>query len=278
MPLPPDRRRELGAFLRARREAITPSQAGLLPASRDRRRTPGLRREELAQICGISTTWYTWTEQGRDIALSAEALARLAVALRMTPAERAYLFELTKRRDPAPAAVQRDSAATPPELTAILQATNTPAYLLDRLWHARGWNQQAADLFQPWFETGDSSLLRFVFLTPAARDFICDWQDRACRLLAEFRADIVHDPQDELVSLMVRDLKRDSPDFERIWNSHMVLGRDGGWRSFNHPARGLLHYEQLTLVPSSHPHFKIVLLLPNLSIRNVSEKKKALLF
>jgi transcriptional regulator with XRE-family HTH domain len=263
MHLPPDRRHELGAFLRARREAVTPAQAGLLPAGRDRRRTPGLRREELAQICGISTTWYTWTEQGRDIALSAEALARLAAALRMTAAERAYLFELTKRRDPAPAAVDRNDFVVPPELEATIRAMAAPAYLLDRLWHARGWNEQVAELFAPWFDSGETSLLRFVFLNTAARDFICDWEDRARRLLAEFRADIVHDPEDEEVNLMVRDLKRESNAFNRIWNSHAVLSRDGGARRFNHPTRGLVKYEQITLVPASHPHFKIVVLHPS---------------
>jgi transcriptional regulator with XRE-family HTH domain len=242
---------------------MTPAQAGLLPTGPDRRRTPGLRREELAQLCGISTTWYTWTEQGRDIALSAEALARLASALRMTAAERAYLFELTKRRDPAPGAVDRQSLAVPLEIKATIRAMDAPAYLLDRLWHARGWNEQAALLFAPWFDSGETSLLRFVFLNPAARDFICDWEDRARRLLAEFRADIVHDPEDHEVNLMVGDLKRDSTAFNRIWHSHAVLNRDGGARRFNHPTRGLLHYEQVTLIPSSHPHFKIVVLHPS---------------
>jgi transcriptional regulator with XRE-family HTH domain len=262
MLLATDRRRELGAFLRARREAISPAQAGLLPAGRDRRRTPGLRREEVAQICGMSTTWYTWTEQGRDIALSAEALARLADALRMTAAERAYLFELTKRRDPAPAAAPADVSTVPPALLALLQVTAAPAYLLDRLWHVRGWNQAAGDLFAPWFASGESSLLRFVFLNPTARDFICDWEDRARRLLAEFRADIVHDPENTAVAALVQDLLRESADFALFWNSHAVLGRDGGMRRFNHPAGGAVGYEQMTLVPATHPHHKLVVLLP----------------
>jgi len=261
MHLPPDRRRELGAFLRARREATPPADAGFLSAGRERRRTPGLRREEVAQICGISTTWYTWTEQGRDIALSAEALARLATALRMTAAERAYLFELTKRRDPAPAAAQPVLSATPAALLAMIHATNAPAYLLDRLWHARGWNEPAADLFAPWLGTSETSLLRFVFLNPVARDFISDWENRARRLLAEFRADIVNDPEDEEVRLMVRDMRHASPEFDRFWRSHAVLGRDGGRRGFHHPSRGLVAYEQMTVVPASHPHFKIVVLL-----------------
>jgi transcriptional regulator with XRE-family HTH domain len=261
MRLALDRRRELGAFLRARREATSPAEAGLLPAARDRRRTPGLRREELAQLCGISTTWYSWTEQGRDIALSAEALARLADALRMTAAERAYLFELTRRRDPAPAAAPAAPAA-PAELLALLRVTAAPAYLLDRLWHARGWNEAAADLFAPWLASGQTSLLCFVFLNPAAREFICDWEERARRLLAEFRADIAHHPEDAAVAAMLRDLCGESREFAKVWNSHAVLGRDGGWRAFNHPARGRLRYEQTTLTPAAYPFHKLVVLLP----------------
>jgi len=259
MLLPTDRRQELGAFLRARREATAPAQAGLMPGQR--RRTPGLRREELAQICGISTTWYTWTEQGRDISLSAEALARLADALRMSVAERAYLFELTKKRDPAPPAAPANSPEVPPEFLALLQTTSAPAYLLDRLWNAQAWNQPAAELFAPWFTSGEKNLLRFVFLNPAARDFICGWEDRARRLLAEFRADIVHDKEDAEFTALLDGLKRDSADFVKFWNSFAVLGRDGGARKFNHPMRGALTYEQVTLLPTSFPHHKIVVLL-----------------
>ena len=92
MLLPADRRRQLGAFLRTHREVLTPGAAGQPTSGQGRRRTPGLRREEVAQLCGLSTTWYTWVEQGRDISLSAAALSRLADALRLTAAERAKYF------------------------------------------------------------------------------------------------------------------------------------------------------------------------------------------
>src|SRR5487761_796992 len=93
-----EQRRELGEFIRARREKLVPSAVGL--AVGGRRRTPGLRREEVAQLCGLSTTWYTWIEQARDVSVSPPALARLANALRLSRAERAYLFELARKRDP----------------------------------------------------------------------------------------------------------------------------------------------------------------------------------
>ena len=144
MLLPADQRRMLGAFLRARREALTPACMAEAVVFSGRRRTPGLRREEVAQLCGISTAWYSWIEQGRDISLSAGSLARLSDALRLTAAERAYLFELSRLRDPSPALVDRYDGRVPAELRAVLQAVAAPAYLMDRRWHAHAWNSAAA--------------------------------------------------------------------------------------------------------------------------------------
>ncbi|MEJ1977223.1 MAG: hypothetical protein WDN49_15080 [Acetobacteraceae bacterium] len=144
----------------------------------------------------------------------------------------------------------------------MLQATAAPAYLLDRMWHVRGWNDAAGHLFAPWFGSNEPCLLRFVFLDPAARDFICDWENRARRLLAEFRADTAHNPEDAAMREMVADLLRSSPSFARFWNNHAVLAREGGARMFNHPQDGVLQYEQITLVPATYPDHKLVMLLP----------------
>ncbi|HEY4251595.1 MAG TPA: helix-turn-helix transcriptional regulator [Roseomonas sp.] len=262
MLLPEDQRRLLGAFLRRHREALAPAAAGQPTGPHARRRTPGLRREEVAQLSGLSTTWYSWVEQGRDIALSAEALARLADALRLTAAERAYLFELARRRDPAPPIAPPATDAPPPELLAVLEASAAPAYLLDRLWQVRGRNAAAARLFAPWFDSGEPCLLRFVFLHDAARGFIRDWENRARRLLAEFRADTAHEPEDPAMQALLRDLLRQSPDFARFWNTHAVLAREGGLRLFDHPRDGPLRYEQVTLIPAAQPDHKLVMLLP----------------
>jgi hypothetical protein len=206
-------------------------------------------------------TWYTWLEQGRDIAMSPAALARLADGLRLTAAERIYLFELARRRDPAPPSIAAD--IVPDELLAVLRATTVPAYLLDRLWHVRGLNDPAARLCAPWFDSGETSLLRFVFLDPAARSFIWDWENRARRLLAEFRADTAHDPDDRGMRDQVETLRRDSAAFARFWSDHAVLSRGGGERVFNHPLDGTVRYRQVTLVPASHPTYKVVMLLSN---------------
>jgi len=262
MPLPVDQRRLLGAFMRSRREALMPVSVGQPVHPHGRRRTPGLRREEVAQLCGLSTTWYTWVEQGRDIALSAAALSRLADALRLSAPERAYLFELARRGDPVPPVAGSPPVATPDELGAVLRALPVPAYLLDHLWHVRSWNDAAGRLFAPWFNSGEACLLRYVFLDATAHDFIQDWDDRARRLLAEFRADTGHTPDDPAMQELVRDLLYCSADCARFWNNHAVLGREGGRRVFNHPQDGMLCYEQTTFVPAAYPDHKLVVLLP----------------
>src|ERR1700759_4828732 len=136
----------LSAFLRALRERQSPADFGL--AAGGRRRTPGLRREEVAQLCGLSVTWYTWLEQGREISLSPTALARLAAALRLGRAPRDYLFELAGKRDPEDGVVAIDELPAP--IIACVKAIRTPAYVLDRTWTARAWNTGSERLFVGW--------------------------------------------------------------------------------------------------------------------------------
>jgi transcriptional regulator with XRE-family HTH domain len=245
-----DSRPALGAFLRARREALPPPVSG-------RRRTPGWRREEVAAAAGLSVTWLTWAEQGREIALSPHALARLATALRLTPAARAYLFELARAHDPAtpPPA----PAAPPADLLAWLRGFRGPAYLLDATYTARGWNAPAQTLFSPWYAAGEPNLLRFVFLAPVARTFILDWETRSQNLVAEFRAVTAQD--DPAQAALVAQLRAQSPDFARFWTAQDVRARTGGERGFRHPARGELHFTQTTLLPAAHPGFTLVTLL-----------------
>jgi hypothetical protein len=186
-------------------------------------------------------------------------LARLAAGLRLSAAERTYLFELARRRDPSPRAPANEA---PEELIATLRAFAAPAYLLDRLWRVCGRNAAAARLFAPWFDSDEPCLLRFVFLAPAAREFICDWDDRARRLVAEFRADTARQPDDGALQDLARQMQRESDVFARMWNSYAVLAREGGLRQFHHPQDGTLQFRQVTLLPSTHPSHKLVLLLP----------------
>ena len=255
------RLKELGAFLRTRRERLTPEAVGL--PSGVRRRTPGLRREEVAQVCGISATWYTWLEQGRDVSASAPALAALAAGLKLTPAERAYFFELAGKRDPAAPESGSDGMDAPPALAEAVAAMSVPAYVLDRSWNARAWNDAAAGLFVGWLDArNDKNLLRYVFLSRTARRVIPDWEIRARRVLAEFRANSSRYLDDPALSALVGDLSRESPIFARSWREHDVVERAGGERSFDHPKRGRLSYEQVAFTLSSRPDFTLVMLMP----------------
>ena len=251
-----EQRRQLGAFIRARREMMEPAASG-------RRRTPGLRREELALRAGISATWCAWLEQGRDVRASPHALSRLAHALSLTRAERAYMFELAGRHDPeAPA--QDPSPAVPASLAAAVLDLSCPAYGLDRFWNACCWNGQARDLFAGWLDGGDRpNLLRFIFLDPASRSLIPDWEERALRLLAEFRSDYSRGLDDPAMRGLVADLAEKSPLFAGAWRRQAVRGREGGTRTFRCEDGRLRAFTQHTFVPTDGPDHKLVMLVPD---------------
>jgi len=249
----PDARRALGAFLRAHRERLPPP-----PAAARRRRTPGWRREEVAEACGASLTWIAWLEQGRQVSASPRLLARLAAALRLAPAERAYLFELAGRRDPeAPAAAEE---ALPDELLGLPQRMTIPAYVLDGRWTARAWNRAAAELFVGWLDgDNDRNLLRFIFRSPQAPELIENWPDRARRVVAEFRADFSRRMRDPRLGALIDELARTSDAFARLWREQAVLEREGGERRFRAPPR---RFRQTTLLFSGRPEAKLVCLTP----------------
>jgi transcriptional regulator with XRE-family HTH domain len=140
---------KLGEFIRLHRERVRPQDAGL--PSHGRRRTPGLRREELAQLCAVSPTWLTWLEQGRPVSASVKVLARLADVMNLTAAERAYLFRLADKLDPMPLPASDPGAGISTEQAGtIVSAIKTPAYILDQQWDAVAWNRPARDLFIGW--------------------------------------------------------------------------------------------------------------------------------
>jgi transcriptional regulator with XRE-family HTH domain len=223
-----------------------------------------LRREELAQLCGISVTWMTWIEQGRAASISPQTLARIAQALQLTQAERAYLFELAGKKDPEDGQVTEE---VPSSLMQAVQEIKSPAYLLDRYWEAIAWNQPASELFQGWLDRqdGDRNLLRFTFCTEISHALIADWEQRAHRLVAEFRADCGRYLDDPRMSALVEALASESPVFKKYWEIQEVSGREGGQRQFNHPAHGFLTYDQITLRAANRPDLKLVMLIKTAS-------------
>ncbi len=255
------RRNELGEFLQAIRKRGTPEEFGFPLGTR--RRTKGLRREEVAQLAGISATWYTWIEQGRDVNMSADALVRVAQALKLTRTERAYLFDMAGRRDPQGHVPEEDLASN--TLTTLLKDIKVPAYVLGRTWNILAWNQQAEILFGDWLTQEDAiapNLLRLVFTHPNAKTFVTNWESRSRRLVAEFRADCRSRLEEPELQSLVAELSKDSVAFNQFWKQHDVLERQGGLREFNHPNLGLLGYQQVTMRPVDQEQLKLVMLSP----------------
>ncbi|MYM87890.1 helix-turn-helix domain-containing protein [Rugamonas sp. FT82W] len=250
---------KLGEFIRTHRERTRPDSVGLPGGGR--RRTPGLRREELAQLCDVSPTWLTWLEQGREVQASSKMLARLAEVLRLSAAERAYLFGLADRLDPHH---DDDGGGTAEALDAIVAAIGAPAYILDRQWDAVAWNPQAARLFSGWLTPQPQSrpnLLRYMFADAAARELIVDWPERARRLVAEFRADIGRHAGEQPLAGLIAELSAASATFAELWTLQDVVGREGGLRRFRHPQQGDLDLNQVTLHPAKRHDLKLVMLL-----------------
>jgi transcriptional regulator with XRE-family HTH domain len=250
----------LGEFIRTRRDRLSPEQVGLQAGPR--RRAKGLRREELAALCGISPTWLTWIEQGRAISVSATAISRMARALLLSRAERDYLFELAGVRDP-------ERLDSPPHvdfgntLAELVSKIQTPAYVLDRAWNAVAWNPEAADLFVGWLDKKlhNPTLLQYVFLSSQARTLIADWPVRAQRLVAEFRGDCRTALDTPEMRSQIENLCKQSPEFAGFWSQHDVMEREGGERLFYHPTRGKVFLRQLTLRLTHSPDLKLVTLL-----------------
>ena len=232
---------------------LSPKRSDRLPATDVARRACGARRPRSSAGSGV--TWYTWLEQGRDVSISPSALARLAVALRLGRAERAYLFELADRRDPDQGG--KDVGAVPPAALACLTVINSPAYVLDRAWNALGWDAHAARLFVGWLDgQGERNLLRYIFLEPAARALIHNYDDRSRRVVAEFRSQVGALLEDAPIRGLIEELRTRSSRFAQLWDEHGVLTRDGGTRAFNHPRDGSLSYEQVTFNLASRPDVK----------------------
>ncbi|MGN6464890.1 MAG: helix-turn-helix transcriptional regulator [Rhizobiaceae bacterium] len=216
---------QLGAYLRGRRAKLDPVALGF---SAGRRRTPGLRREEVAQRANISPTWYTWLEQGRGGAPSAHVLDRVARALMLTEAEREHVFLLGLGRSPE--VRYRKNDAVTPRLQRVLDALNpSPAVIRTALWDVVAWNRAATVMMIDYGSLApeERNLLRYIFLDPRARASQHDWESVARFALGSFRADAARAGAVAEVEPLVEELCRLSPDFRRMWPEDHVQGPPG---------------------------------------------------
>jgi transcriptional regulator with XRE-family HTH domain len=269
------RREELAGFLRARREGLRPEDVGLPGGGR--RRTPGLRREELATIAGVGTTWYTWLEQGRDVQASLAVLEALAQALRLSPAERAHLIRLG-RGEPAPPLPTRTETVSPALRRLIDSLDPKPAYLLGRRYDFLAHNRAAAALF-PELERvppAKRNQLWLVFMHPAWRSLYPDWELGARRLLARFRVSYAEQVGDPAFEGLVEKLLEASPEFREWWPRHEVLGSGEGRKELEHPIAGRLYFEHAVFLHAENSEQRLVLYSPRAGT-DTAEKLEALL-
>lgn len=232
------RRRELADFLRSRRERIAPEDVGLPPAPR--RRTPGLRREEVATLAGVGVTWYTWLEQGRDINASQQVLDAVARTLLLDPHERDHLFRLADTPD---GTGQADCSPLPPTAQLLLDKLNPyPACIRNARYDILAYNQAFDLLMGP---LGDlpfeerNSLWR-MFTAPSCRAATLDWEEGTRRMVAEYRAAMAEHVAEPAWKCLVTRLTRASPEFAELWERHEVASPENLTKRFMHPEVGLL--------------------------------------
>jgi transcriptional regulator with XRE-family HTH domain len=233
------RRHELATFLRSRRERITPDDVGLPPGGR--RRTPGLRREEVAQLAGVGVTWYTWLEQGRDINASAQVLEAVARTLRMDHQERTHLFRLAGI---APLTPDSDCAMLPDHIQVVLdQLDPFPAMVMsprfDLLAYNRGYNFMIDDIDGL---PEDERNLIWLFFTHPAWPLVCDgWDAAGNHLVAQLRASMASHLDDPMWSDLVERLHAASPEFAERWDRHDVTAAAMSVKRFRNRLVGELH-------------------------------------
>lgn len=251
----------LGEFLRARREAAPRAELGF-PAV-PRMRTSGLRREEVAVLSGVSATWYTWLEQGRDINPSKQVLDAVARALRLSPAEHDYVLALGGyTADPAGIG---EAGPPPPHIQRFLDAlVGYPAFAIGPTWTISAWNRAYAALY-PNVETtsgADRNLLQLVFLDPAIRELLPDWEIDSRRFLAEFRAEAGPRVGEPSYTQLIDRLFAESEHFRVGWQASSVERFASRERRFFHPRVGELLLEHHQLTPADAPDVQIVAYLP----------------
>ncbi|HVM52176.1 MAG TPA: helix-turn-helix transcriptional regulator [Acidimicrobiales bacterium] len=247
---------EVGAFLRSRRARVDPVAAGF-PA--DRRRTPGLRREELASLAGVTVSWLAKLEQGHAHAVSPDVLTSLARALRLGHAERTHLFALAGYRV---AATDESAQVTAALQTLLDELEPNPAYLLDRCWNIVAWNAAEVRLF-PKLETFEApNLLELVFLDADLGRLMADHDEELVRLVAQFRLHRTDWPDDPAIEGVVERLQRESPAFAALWDANDVSPFVTTRRVFDRPDLGRVTYDHHRLGVLDQPGMQLVVYIP----------------
>ena len=273
MALDNKRRQELSDFLRTRRARIAPADVGLPPGTR--RRTPGLRREEVSTLAGISATLYTWLEQGRDIGVSSRVLDSVARVLKLDSLERTRLFQLAMRQPPL------DRAARKPSVSPLLKRlidniSATPVLVMGRRLDVLAWNYAARAFFVD-FETippGERNLLWLFFTNRTMRSRYVDWAARAQHVLAQFRLEYGRAAGDADFEELVAKLKLVSSEFAEWWPRHDVRLLDEGRTDYRYPGVGRLIAEYINFSVNGNPELTMAVLTPAPELRSIEKVRR----
>ncbi|OIJ96608.1 transcriptional regulator [Streptomyces monashensis] len=252
------RRTELAAFLRSRRERITPADVGMPPGIR--RRTPGLRREEVAQLAGVGITWYTWLEQGRPINVSVQVLDSVARTLRLDATERGHLHRLAGVPEIAPA---DGDQILEPEIQQILDSIPVPAVVFNTRYDVLAWNRPYQLMWPRFIERGELNLLCEVFLVPPCCNTMENRESELPALVATFRAAYARHLKEPAWTDLVRRLSAASPEFAVLWAAQDVaLPVTREFRVYANPAVGQVVYRCTTLAVTATPETYINVYTP----------------
>jgi transcriptional regulator with XRE-family HTH domain len=258
MSIPADN--PLGSYLKDRRAKLDPAAFGM-PTTR--RRTPGLRREEVALRANVSATWYTWLEQGRGGAPSTDVLNRLAAALALTAVEREHLFLLAQNRPPE--VVYQPSETISPQLQRVLDSLETsPAIVKTPQWDIIGWNAAAAAVLTEYgsLRPDQRNVLKLLFASDRVRNKTRHWEDHARFAVAAFRADIARLGATDRVRGFVDELIALSPEFEAIWNDYDLQSYGEGTKQFAHPLVGEVTLEYSAFAVDGRPELGLIIYTP----------------
>jgi transcriptional regulator with XRE-family HTH domain len=254
-------REQLSEFLKGCRGRIAPGEFGL--PDTDRRRTPGLRREDVAALAGVSVTWYTWLEQGRDIRVSAEVLERLCATLRLTEDERDYLFSLVHGH-PAPA-VRADDQQITPRLQRMVDALAVPALVMTSRWDVIGWNSLVTRIFRDYSQLPQDkrNLLRILLTDPVYQRFPEEYEATVRRVLARFRVDYSLSADDPAFESLIDELNASCEAFRRLWHSPEVRAGSEGINVVRHMRLGGMTFEHSSYVPEGSRNLRVIIFVPH---------------
>jgi transcriptional regulator with XRE-family HTH domain len=256
----------LGQLLRSRRERLHPGDVGLPPGNR--RRTVGLRREEVALLANLSTTYYTFLEQGRPVRPSPEVLDALAVALRLSAAERSYLRVLAygheDERHAGPATSAPPERAEPGVENLVQRLEPFPTLVKGRRWDVLTANPAARELFRDWggLPPGDRNLVRWMFTTEQAREVYLEWEPEARAMLGRFRLAAARHPGDSDFEVLIAALRGDSEHVREWWPRHDVTAVGSGHKKLRHPRLGPVDYSHVVLQVAGSPDQTLITYSP----------------